>query len=123
MPGIKLSENLLPVSELEKEAKKADIIVFAVPSKFIRNSFQSLKGIIDEKHIVNLSKGFESSSLKTISQVASEIFGASILDRWVTISGPSFAKELLLNHPTTVAAASGNENLLKNISRISPQIY
>jgi glycerol-3-phosphate dehydrogenase (NAD(P)+) len=115
LPGIKLSGNLLPVANLEEEAEAADILIFAVPSKFIRRIFERLKGIAEAKTIVNLTKGFESASLKTISQLAAEVSGEDILRSWVTISGPSFARELAQNHPTAVAAASKNEKVAQKI--------
>jgi len=115
LPGITLSPHLVPVTDLTAEAEAADILLLAVPSKFIRYTFIGLKGIIENKIVVNLSKGFESTSLKTISQLAVEIVGESILREWVTISGPSFARELASNHPTVVVACSGNEDILKHI--------
>ena len=115
LPGIKLSPHLIPVPDLKEEVGAADIVIFAVPSKFIRHTFEDLKGIVEDKVVVNLSKGFESSSLKTISQLAVEVLGQEILDRWVTISGPSFARELAANHPTVVVSSSGNEEILKKI--------
>lgn len=115
LPGIKLSPNLRPVRDLLPEARKADTIIFAVPSKFIRNVFVKLKGIIENKTIVNLSKGFESTTLKTISQLAKDVFGPIILKRWITITGPSFARELAQNHPTVVVACSKNRRRLKKI--------
>lgn len=115
LPGITLSPHLVPVTDLTTEAEAADILILAVPSKFIRYTFIELKGIIENKIVVNLSKGFESTSLKTISQLAVEIVGENILREWVTISGPSFARELAANHPTVVVACSGNEDILKQI--------
>jgi glycerol-3-phosphate dehydrogenase (NAD(P)+) len=117
LPGVKLSRNLVPVADLESEARAADIIIFAVPSKFIRNTFEQLKGIIEDKWLVNLSKGFESTSLKTISRVAEEVLGPGILQRWVTISGPSFARELAARHPTVVVASSRNPAFLEEVQR------
>jgi len=115
LPGIKLSPRLKPTGDLASQAAAADIIIPAVPSKFIRYTFQELKGIMDGKVIVNLSKGFEAISLKTISQLAAEIFGPAIFEKWITISGPSFARELAMNYPTAVAASSKNEKILKKI--------
>ena len=115
LPGIELSNNLIPVSDLIQETKKADIIIFAVPSKFIRKIFEKLKGIVRNKIIVNLSKGFESSSLKTISQIAVEVMGPDIINSWITISGPSFARELANKYPTAVVAVSKNKTILKQI--------
>jgi glycerol-3-phosphate dehydrogenase (NAD(P)+) len=69
-----------------------------------------------EDHVlVNLSKGFESESLKTISQVAAEVFGPGISRQWLTLSGPSFARELASGHPTAVVAASENGALLEQL--------
>ena len=115
LPGTKLSENLIPISDLESETRAADIIIFAVPSKFIRHTFERIKNMVDGKILVNLSKGFEATSLKTISQLATDIMGTDIIENWITISGPSFAKELVQNFPTAVVAGSVNESLLKTI--------
>jgi glycerol-3-phosphate dehydrogenase (NAD(P)+) len=115
LPGIKLSPYLMPVSDLITETKAADIVIFAVPSKYIRNTFKELKGIVENKLIVNLSKGFEATSLKTISRLAVDVLGTGIIQQWVTISGPSFARELAANHPTVVVASSKNQEILKKI--------
>ena len=113
--GIKLSQWLKPVHKLKREAAAADILIFAVPSKFIRHTFKELRGLVKNKKLINLSKGIESTSLKTISQLAEEEFGPGILDQWVTISGPSFARELASNHPTVVAAGSRYPVLVEHI--------
>ena len=115
LPDIKLSPFLVPVNNLEEEVKAADILVFAVPSKFMRTVFSSLKEQLDDKILVNLSKGFESTSLKTMSQLAQEVFGEQIMERWVTISGPSFARELAQNHPTVVVASSISPEILQKV--------
>jgi len=115
LPGIELSPLLTPVNDLLTHAREADTLVFAVPSKFIRYTFEELKEISGEKRLINLSKGFEASSLKTISQLAEEVLGESIRTRWVTISGPSFARELAENHPTVVVAGSTNPAILQEV--------
>ncbi|MCP5104399.1 MAG: NAD(P)-dependent glycerol-3-phosphate dehydrogenase, partial [bacterium] len=113
LEGIELSPYLVPTPDLKAETEAADIVFFAVPSKFIRNTFKELKGIVEKKRIINLSKGFESSSLHTISQLAAEILGPDIMRQWVTISGPSFARELAAQHPTVVVAGSQNPEILE----------
>jgi glycerol-3-phosphate dehydrogenase (NAD(P)+) len=116
LPGIQLAANLEPVADLESAAGCADVMILAVPSKFIRAVMQRIKNVrLDKQTLVNLSKGFESDSLKTISEIAAEIFGPDIAPRWSTISGPSFARELACQHPSAVVAASTNEALLKKI--------
>ena len=92
-------------------------LIFAVPSKFIRHVFDLLRGSVRNKQvIVNLTKGFEAETLKTISQIAEEMFGPAILARWITLSGPSFARELARNHPTARGRRFGeSEELLEKI--------
>jgi len=117
LPGTRLADSLAPVDDLETEAANADLLVYAVPSKFARTVFGRLSQSIAGKTIVNLSKGFESSSLKTISQLAEEVLGPDVLNRWITLSGPSFARELAAEHPTAVVAGSGNEDLLRRVQK------
>ena len=115
LPRITLSPGLTPVSDLSQEAEAADTIILAVPSKFLRKTFEELKGIIEHKQVVNLSKGFEAISLKTVSQLACEVCGPGIMEQWVTVSGPSFARELAANHPTVVVACSRNPDLAQHL--------
>jgi len=116
LKGIKLNKNLVAVNNLEEEVENSQIMVFAVPSKFIRHVFIKIKKIINNEHIiVNLSKGIESDSLLTVSNIAKDIFGFDVLGQWITFSGPSFARELALKNPTAIVSASLNNNILKDI--------
>lgn len=117
LPGIKLSGRLIPVDDLEGETRRADILVFAVPSKFIRRTFLQIREPARGKILVNLSKGFEAHSLKTISQLAEEALGPEALENWITISGPSFARELAQKFPTAVVAGSKNDSTLQKIQK------
>jgi len=116
LPGIPLAAELEPVTDLEAEVGRAKTLILAVPSKFIRAVMQRVKDARPDKQtLINLSKGFESNSLKTMSEVAVEVFGPGIAACWSTLSGPSFARELAGQHPTALVAASVNDALLKKI--------
>ncbi len=116
LPGIDLAPGLQATADLEGSVAAAGILVLAVPSKFIRSVMRRLQPVRRDDHVlVNLSKGFESDSLKTISQVAAEVFGPGVSRQWLTLSGPSFARELADSHPTAVVAASENEELLTRL--------
>jgi glycerol-3-phosphate dehydrogenase (NAD(P)+) len=116
LPGVPLATELRPVADLETEAARADVLILAVPSKFARAVMRRVKDARpDDQVLINLSKGFESDSLKTMSEVAAEVFGPGIAACWTTLSGPSFARELASQHPTAVVAASANDALLKKI--------
>jgi glycerol-3-phosphate dehydrogenase (NAD(P)+) len=116
LPGVKLSPQLGVSADLEVEAGRAAILVLAVPSKYMRPVLRRLQALLRGDHaLLCLSKGFESDSLRTMSQVAAEVFGPGVLRQWLTLSGPSFARELAQGHPTAVAAAAENEELLGRV--------
>src|SRR5690606_1893573 len=56
--------------------------------------------------IISASKGIEEGSLRTMDGVLSEILGGAARGRSAFLSGPSFALEVALEHPTAVAMAS-----------------
>ncbi|BAT71774.1 glycerol-3-phosphate dehydrogenase (NAD(P)+) [Thermosulfidibacter takaii ABI70S6] len=104
LPGVKLSENIKPTNNL-KELEDCSVLVNAVPVQFIRQVWDGFDFKCD--YLVNLSKGIE---VKTGERV-SEIFKDLGIDRYVILSGPSFAKEVALEKPTAVTVASDSEEL------------
>lgn len=104
LKDVKLDENIVLINDIQKAVELADIVVLAVPSQELRKVLETIKGQIDENKIfVNVSKGIEIDSLKTMSQVFYEI---SPNGRFVSLSGPSHAEEVAVAIPTTVVSAS-----------------
>lgn len=119
LPDVELSKDLTAVPRLEAAAAHSEILVLAVPSKYFRAVLLRLREHIPPRAVlINLSKGFETDSLKTLSQVAEEIMSPAVLDRWLTLSGPSFAVELARSHPTAMVAASVDPGLQKKIQHL-----
>jgi len=119
LPGITLSPELKAVTDLETEAAKCEILVLAVPSKYFRSILMRVKDVLPSGvKIVNLSKGFETESLATLSQVAEEVLAPFDRDHWLTLSGPSFARELAQDHPTAMVAASHSCLLQKEVQNL-----
>ncbi len=116
LPGVELAANLGVTPDLEGAAAAAETLVLAVPSKFMRSVLLRLaSGLRPGQALVSLSKGFESDSLKTMSQVADDVLGPGAARQWLALSGPSFARELAAGHPTAVAVASENAGLLARV--------
>ncbi len=77
-------------------------IVWVVPTQFTRSSIKSFYDFIKNKNIVIATKGIEVGTGKLVV----DIFKESIESRLSILSGPSFAKEVILKKPTAVSVAS-----------------
>ncbi|HNX96339.1 MAG TPA: NAD(P)H-dependent glycerol-3-phosphate dehydrogenase [Candidatus Aminicenantes bacterium] len=125
LPGIGLPPSLAPVTDLAAAVAQSELLVLAVPSKFMRTTLTPLAGRLDHiQGLVNLSKGIEAGSQKTLSEVAMEVLGLETIDRWTTLSGPSFALEVAQGHPSALVAAAVRESNAVRVQQLfsSPQI-
>lgn len=112
------SNNINFTSNLKQSLLGAEIVVVAVPSHSVREIMSNTAEFIgDDCIIVNISKGLEIDSLLTMSSViAEETKGKDI--SIVSLYGPSHAEEVCRKIPTTLVAASRNENALKRVQNI-----
>jgi glycerol-3-phosphate dehydrogenase (NAD(P)+) len=112
------SDNINFTSDLEFALDKADIIVVAVPSHSVRDLISHANTFISNSVIiVNISKGLEIDSLLTMSAVIrEETIGKDV--PIVSLYGPSHAEEVVKKIPTTLVAASTDENARKMVQKI-----
>ena len=102
---INFNENISFFSEIESAVKQANVVVLAVPSQYIREVITRARKHIDPSAIIiNVAKGIENETLKTMSEVIFEVNGS--ISNYVTLSGPSHAEEVVSCMPTAVVAAS-----------------
>ena len=114
-PDAKLG-NFFVTSDAREAVHESEIAVFAIPCQHIRSFLkQSVDTLPDDCVIVNLAKGIEVETAKTTSQIFSDILGDKILQRYATISGPSFAREVYLKMPTAACVASQNEDIATRV--------
>lgn len=107
LPGIKIPNQINVTMNLSKTITDAEIIVTAVPTQHLRSVLSGItQKDISEKILVNVAKGIEIETLKTMSEVTSELFPKHPKEKFVVISGPSFAEEVSNKIPTAVVAAS-----------------
>ncbi len=106
LPGYKIPDNLNISNDLEGALKKANYILSVVPSQHTRAVFKDMVNVIREDAvIISASKGIETGTLLTVSEIFNELTGKKV----VAISGPSFAKEVIEKKPTAVTIASENK--------------
>lgn len=110
LPGLKLSPKIRGATELSASTKGAGLVVVATPSQATRELLGKAHDLIPEKvPVVTVAKGIENGTLCTMTEVLEQ----SLPERyhpWVAVlSGPSFAKEMMLRMPTVVTIAARNE--------------
>lgn len=99
LPGVKLPEEMTITNQLEEGMSGKDFLVLAVPSIYTRSTARSMKPYIRSGQIiVNVAKGIEEGTLKTLSeQIEEELPEADV----AVLSGPSHAEEVGRGLPTT----------------------
>ena len=118
LPDIRLDDRLEATPSIEEAIDGADMIVNVVPSQFVRTVFPSIAGkVADGTVIVSASKGIEESSLQTVSGVLKEVLPDRLHKSIAVISGPSFAKEVILGLPAAVCAASESDEVAAQVQQ------
>ncbi|MDR2817608.1 MAG: NAD(P)-dependent glycerol-3-phosphate dehydrogenase [Oscillospiraceae bacterium] len=114
LPGVKIPKNINITSDLS-EIRDSEFVVTSVPSSAVRNVVRNLKKHIKpDAVVVNVSKGFEKESLKSLSQVIAE----ELTNEIVVVCGPSHAEELARAVPTSVVAASANRKTAEKVAAL-----
>lgn len=115
LTGLTINEDIKITSGLN-ESTNAEILVLAVPSVYTRGTAKKLKEFYKEGQIiVNVSKGIEESSLKTLDvQIKEEIPGAIV----AVLSGPSHAEEVANKLPTTCVVGADNIEVASYIQNV-----
>jgi len=113
LQGVVLSEKIHFTSDLEESIKGKDILVFAVPSVYVRSTAKMAAPFITSGQIiVDVAKGIEEDTLLTMSEVIkAEIPKADI----AVLSGPSHAEEVGREIPTTVVVGAKTFDTAKYI--------
>lgn len=111
LPGFSFPPALLPVDSVKEAVELATVVCMVVPSHGYRKVFQQVVEYAPEGAIyVSATKGIENDSLKTMTQVMSDVLadagrtGAPL----AVLSGPSFAREVALKVPTAITIGCKN---------------
>jgi len=100
-----IPDNVTATGDIGATLRDASMVLLAVPSHAARETLMAMSPQLDEDAIiVNVAKGIEIESGKRISEIAKEVVTGS--HPFVSLSGPSFAKEVVAGHPTAIVAAS-----------------
>lgn len=113
LPGIKIPKQISLTTDINK-VNGSDITIIAVPSVAVRITAEKLKGI-DCGILVDVAKGMEAETYKTLSQVIEDCLPEKEV---VVLSGPSHAEEVGRKIPTTLVSACHNLSAAQKVQEI-----
>jgi glycerol-3-phosphate dehydrogenase (NAD(P)+) len=124
---IVIPDNVIASNRLEEVTHKADFLIHAIP---VQNSYDFMKEnanfIPEGVPYIIASKGILLKQKKFFSEVWTDIFPNKKVHH-CTLSGPSFAIELMRNYPTLVSLACHDKEigkfLQKSLSNESFRVY
>lgn len=105
LPEMEIPAAITFTGEIAEACQGRDILLFAVPSPFVRNTARLAASYVrDNQIIVDVAKGIEPDTLMTMSQIiAQEIANPTV--KIVALSGPTHAEEVAKDLPTTIVSA------------------
>ena len=107
LSGIDLPENLKSTADLATALGGAEIVVSVSPAQLVGPVMaEAAPHIADDALIVSASKGIETTTLRRMDEVMSEVLSPAQITGFTVLSGPSFAVEVAREIPTAVVAAS-----------------
>ena len=121
LPGMIISESIAFTKDIEEVCTGRDILLFAVPSVYVRSTVARAKEYIpDDQIIVDVAKGIEAETLYTMSQVIEDELrdGKHENVKVVALSGPTHAEEVAKDLPTTIVSACRDEETARKVQDI-----
>ena len=105
LPGMEIPEGIRFTKDMEEVCRDKEILLFAVPSPFVRATAKKAAPYIKEGQIiVDVAKGIEADTLFTMTQIISDELKNPAV-KLVALSGPTHAEEVAKDLPTTIVSA------------------
>lgn len=116
LPTFKIPADIPILAQLEPALDKADVIVLAVPSQFLRHVARQIKPCLPrEAVIVNVAKGLEKDTHLRMSEVIRQELGSVPVG---VLSGPSIAYEVARGQPASVVIAADDVDLAESLQHV-----
>lgn len=112
LPNAIIPKTIKCTKSLEEAIKNSELIFHVTPSKYTRETMKKYKQYITDQPVIICSKGFEASTLYTLSEVATDEMPNAKIG---VFSGPSHAEEVSVGIPTAIVIASKYIDVLYNV--------
>ncbi len=114
LKGVKIHPGVQATGDLKEAVTGASMVVGAVPSQFTRGVFEKFRDhLAPDAIVVVASKGIETGTLMTMSEMMQDVLPFERHGRLCFISGPSFALEVAKGMPTAVTVAGENPRVAR----------
>lgn len=118
LPGMQIPEEILFTKDMKTVCEGMDILLFAVPSPFVRSTAKKAAPYVrDGQIIVDVAKGIEADTLYTMSRIIAEEVNNPCVPL-VALSGPTHAEEVARDLPTTIVSASVNSAAAQVVQQV-----
>lgn len=108
LPGMQLPAEITYTKDMQTVCTGKDILLFAVPSPFVRSTARKAAPYVTEGQVVvDVAKGIEADTLMTMTQIIEQEFNNPGV-KLVALSGPTHAEEVARDLPTTIVSASAD---------------
>lgn len=122
LPEMVIPQGIKFTCELAEVCENKEILLFAVPSVYVRSTSRSAREYIsDGQIIVDVVKGIEPDSLLTMTQVIRQELeeeGKHTGVKLVALSGPTHAEEAAMDMPTTIVSACEDLEIAEKVQDI-----
>jgi glycerol-3-phosphate dehydrogenase (NAD(P)+) len=121
LDGCPIPDAVTASNILEIVLRDAEIVVSVMPSHHTRRVFLAMVPYLHPQPLfVSATKGIENDTFQRMSEVIADVLRQSpqpFVPRIGALSGPTFAKEVAVGHPTALTIASADLELAKIIQR------
>lgn len=116
MPGIRLSGNIEPTTDLASAVANAECVFVAIPSKAFRSVIRQYSRCFrDGQIVVSLTKGIEAEGFKLMSEILQEEISRC---RIGVLSGPNLAAEIVNRELTATVIAAKDPEVRRTVQRL-----
>ncbi len=114
--GFRLAEELTATSDLEEAVRDADLILVAVPTVGFRAVLEAARDSVRPwVPVVSLAKGFESGSLKRMTEVIRDTFPGHPA---AALTGPNLAREIMSGMASAAVVATEDLTVATEIQQV-----
>lgn len=116
LPSFTLDSSVIITTSIEECTRDKDLLIIAIPLAFIDGLCQELKEYTsDETNICIASKGIEQNTFLFAHEIISKYIDTTKI---AVLSGPSFAKDIILKKPIGLTLATNSEETREMIKRV-----